>query len=146
MCIRDRTAERHLQALPAPLRQLLDMLRMTACRAATAMAKAVAPALDHPDTARSLLKSVFQGAASLHPDPAAGTLEVRLLHRPTCARDRALEPLLDELNRTRTLFPGTHLRLVCNFLSATEPSPSPATKHPSITDPLLLPDNSSEEV
>ena len=140
------TEAQRLQALPAPLRQLLDMLRMTAYRAETAMASAVAPALDNPDTARSLLKSLFQGAASLHPDPAAGTLEVRLLHRPTRAQDLALAPLLDELNRTGTLFPGTDLRLVYKFLSAADPSPSTATKPPATANPLLLPDNSIEKV
>ena len=41
---------------------------MIAYRAETAMAAAVAPELDNPDTARSLPKSLFRGDASLHPD------------------------------------------------------------------------------
>ena len=72
-------AER-LQALPAPLRLLMDTLRMIAYRAETAMATAVGPKLDNPDTARSLLKALFRCDASLHPDEQAGTLTVRLLH------------------------------------------------------------------
>ena len=112
-------AER-LQALPRALRLLMDTLRMIAYRAETAMATAVAPQLDNPDTARSLLKSLFRGDASLHPDEPAGTLTVRLLHQPTRAQDRALAPLLDELNRTRTVFPGTQLRLVYKTLSDDE--------------------------
>ena len=92
-------AER-LQALPAPLRLLMDTLRMTAYRAETAMATAVAPGLDNPDTARSLLKSLFRSDASLQPDPEHGTLTVRLLHQPTRALDLTLAPLLDELNRS----------------------------------------------
>ena len=74
-----------LQALPKPLRLLMDTLRMIAYRAETAMATAVAPELDNPDTARSQLKSLFRGDASLHPDEQAGTLTVRLLHQPTRA-------------------------------------------------------------
>ena len=129
--------EARLQALPQPLRLLLDTLRMLAYRAETAMTTAVAPALDNPDTARSLLKSLFQADASLHPDESAGTLTVRLLHQPTRAQDRALAPLLDELNRTRTVFPGTHLRLVYRMLSDDLPcsassQPTPANPKPPL--------------
>ena len=129
--------EARLQALPQPLRLLLDTLRMLAYRAETAMTTAVAPALDNPDTARSLLKSLLQADASLHPDESAGTLTVRLLHQPTRAQDRALAPLLDELNRTRTVFPGTHLRLVYRMLSDDLPcsassQPTPANPKPPL--------------
>ncbi len=120
--------EARLQALPQPLRLLLDTLRMLAYRAETAMTTAVAPALDNPDTARSLLKSLFQADASLHADESAGTLTVCLLHQPTRAQDRALAPLLDELNRTRTVFPGTQLRLVYRMLS--DDLPCPASSQP----------------
>ena len=129
--------EARLQALPQPLRLLLDTLRLLAYRAETAMTTAVAPALDNPDTARSLLKSLFQADASLHPDESAGTLTVRLLHQPTRAQDRALAPLLDELNRTRTVFPGTQLRLVYRMLSDDLPcsassQPTPANPKPPL--------------
>ena len=129
--------EARLQALPQPLRLLLDTLRLLAYRAETAMTTAVAPALDNPDTARSLLKSLLQADASLHPDESAGTLTVRLLHQPTRAQDRALAPLLDELNRTRTVFPGTQLRLVYRMLSDDLPcsassQPTPANPKPPL--------------
>ena len=113
-----------MQALPRPLRLLMDTLRMIAYRAEMAMAAAVTPQLDNPDTARSLLKSLFRGDASLHPDEQAGTLTVRLLHQPTRALARALAPLLDELNRPRTDFPGTQLRLVYKTLSDDESCPT----------------------
>lgn len=107
-----------LQALPAPLRQLMHTLRMLAYRAETCMAASLAPGLDNPETARSLLKALFQSDASLLPDPATGTLTVRLLHQASRAQDAALAPLLAELNRTRTAFPGTQLRLVYEFTSS----------------------------
>ena len=123
-----------LQALPAALRQLMQTLRMLAYRAETCMAAALAPELDNPETARSLLKALFQSDASLLPDPAAGTLTVRLLHQASRAQDAALAPLLAELNRTRTVFPGTQLRLVYEFPSsddsqrlASQPLPSGAS-------------------
>lgn len=123
-----------LQALPAPMRQLMQTLRMLAYRAETCMAAALAPELDNPETARSLLKALFQSDASLLPDPAAGTLTVRLLHQASRAQDAALAPLLAELNQTRTVFPGTQLRLVYEFPSsddsqrlASQPLPSAAS-------------------
>ncbi len=127
------TAEQRLQALPEPLRALTDTLRMITCRSETAMAAAVAPALGHPDTVRSLLEALFQTGASLLPDPAAGTLTVRLLHQATRAREAALAPLLDELNQTRTVFPGTSLRLVYEILPA---GPSPPPSSPPRPPPL----------
>ena len=51
--------------LPKPLRRLMDTLCMISYRAETAMTTAVAPGLDNPDTARSLLRSLFRGDASL---------------------------------------------------------------------------------
>ena len=107
-----------LQALPEPLRQMMQTLRMLAYRAETCMAAALAPELDNPATARSLLKALFQSEASLLPDPAAGTLTVRLPHQASRAQDVALAPLLEELNRTRTVFPGTQLRLVYELPSS----------------------------
>ena len=106
------TAEQRLQALPAPLRQFHDALRMIAYRAESQLAVPVAPTIDNPETVRSLLKALFRSDASLRPDPGAGTLAVRLPHLTTRAQDKALAPLIDQLNRTRTVFPGTDLRLV----------------------------------
>jgi len=113
-----------LQALPAALRELSQTLRMLAYRAETCMAAALAPQLDNPETARSLLKALFRSPASLLPDPAAGTLTVRLLHQASRAHDAALAPLLAELNATRTVFPGTQLRLVYELPSSDGSQPT----------------------
>ena len=96
------------------------------------MALVVAPALDSPDTAHRLLKAHFFNDASLRPDTTAVTLTVRLLHLAARAQDQALAPLIEELNRTRTVFPGTQLRLVCETLPPTRPVaplPYPVRQH-----------------
>ena len=103
--------EERLMALPVPLRNLLDSLRMIAYRAETAMAVAVAPELGKPENARALLQALFRSDANLVPDIRAGTLTVQLLHLASRSQDAALAPLLRELNQTRTEFPGTSLRL-----------------------------------
>ena len=136
---RDLPEGEKLQALPAALRQLHDTLRMIAYRAESAMALAVAPELDSPDTARSLLKALFRSDASLRPDPAAGTLTVRLLHLSTRAQDQALAPLLEELNRTRTVFPGTQLRLVYEMPPSEPSRRTVALPRPTAPTPLVAP-------
>ena len=64
--------EERLMALPEPLRNLLDSLRMIAYRAETAMAVAVAPELGKPENARALLQALFRSDANLVPDIRAG--------------------------------------------------------------------------
>ena len=117
------SANERPQALAEPLRVLLDAVRMLAYRAETRMAAALAPGLSRPETARSLIKALLCSDASLVPDATAGTLTVRLLHQASRGQDRALLPLLQELNQTRTRYPGTHLRLVFEILPDTAASP-----------------------
>ena len=112
----DLPEDERLKALAEPLRDLLDAVRMIAYRAETRLAAALAPGLSRPETARTLVKALFRSDASILPDPAAGTLTVRLLHQASRGHDDALAPLLEELNQTRTLYPGTDLRLIYEIL------------------------------
>ena len=112
----DLPADQRPQALAEPLRSLLDAVRMIAYRAETRLAAALAPGLSRPETARTLVKALLRTDASILPDPVAGTLRVRLLHQASQGQDAALAPLLEELNQTRTLYPGTDLRLVYEIL------------------------------
>ena len=50
--------------------------------------------------------------ANIIPQPDAGILRIQLLGLGSDACDRMLAPLIEELNATRTLYPGTELRLV----------------------------------
>ena len=121
----DLEGDERPQALPAPLRDLLATLRMLACRAETRMAGQPGPGIGSPETARSLLRALFERPASLRPDPAAGTLVVRLMPMATQARDEALARLVAELNRSETIYPATDLRLVCELPVETEPPAPP---------------------
>ena len=67
----------------------------------------------------------LQSDASLRPDPAAGTLTVQLLHTACRAHDEAVAALIEQLNRTATIYPGSSLRLVYEIL------PGPAPESPS---------------
>lgn len=101
---------RRYEALPEPLRQLLLNLKMIAYRAETELLATGQPE-DRP-LQRSALQALFRTPAHLDPDPAAGVLRVRILRQASAAADRGLEPLLEELNASRTVYPGTDLRLV----------------------------------
>ena len=90
----------------------------------------LAPHLGKPAEVRALIRALLQSDASLRPDPAAGTLTVQLQHTACRAHDEALAALLEELNRTQTLYPDTGLRLVYEMLPlATPESPSQPSKN-----------------
>ncbi len=79
--------DERLDALPSSEKLLLDIVRMIAYRAETRMMSAVAAAQGAKQRPRRPLAELFQSDADI-----AG--------------------LLDELNRTRTIFPGTGLRMI----------------------------------
>lgn len=101
-----------LDALPSGERLLLDIVRMIAYRAETRMMPAVADAQGRKQRARRPLAELFQADADIIPEPENGILRVRILGTASDAGDAAIAGLLDELNRTRTAFPGTGLRMI----------------------------------
>ena len=101
-----------LDALPSGERLLLDVVRMIAYRAETRMMPAVADAQGSKTRPRRPLAELFRSDADIIPDPENGILRVRILGTASDAADAAIAGLLDELNRTRTAFPGTALRMV----------------------------------
>ncbi len=61
---------------------------------------------------RRPLAELFRSEADIVPDPESGILRVRILGTASNAGDAAIAGLLEELNQTRTVFPGTGLRMV----------------------------------
>ncbi len=104
-----------LDALPSGERLLLDVIRMIACRAETRMMPAVADAQGARQRPRRPLAELFRSEADIVPDPENGILRVRILGTASDAGDAAIAGLLEELNQTRTVFPGAGLRLVCEL-------------------------------
>ncbi len=101
-----------LDALPSRERLLPGIVRMIACRAETRMMPAVAGAQGRKQRPRRPLAELFRSDADIIPEPDSGVLRVRVLGTASNAGDAALRGLLDELTQTRTLFPGTGLRMV----------------------------------
>lgn len=101
-----------LDALPSHERLLLDVIRMIAYRAETTMMPAVAQAQGGKQRPRRPLAELFRSQADIVPDPEYAILRVRILGTASDAGNAAIAGLLDELNHTRTIFPGTALRVV----------------------------------
>ncbi len=76
------------------------------------MMPAVADAQGKKQRPRRLLAELFQSEADIVPEPENGILRVRIIGTASNSGDAAIAGLLEELTRTRTVFPGTGLRMV----------------------------------
>lgn len=110
-------AEDQFKKLGTKSKYFIDTIKLIAYRAETAMVNTIRPAMRHPDEARSLLRSLYAAEADLLPDHEKRILTVRL-HQPAnrCSAD-TIEKLCQELNATKTKYPGTDLRLVYEMVS-----------------------------
>ena len=93
-------------------KHFVDTIKMIAYRAESSMASVLRENPARSDDARSPLRQIFQTEANLLPGLTANTLTGRLHHLTHAAHDKAIQDLLDELNATQTVFPGTSLTLV----------------------------------
>ncbi len=108
----DLPVERQPEALPPAKRLFTDLVRMIGYRAETRMMPLVGGDSADQPTARRLLRTLLSADANLIPDDSQSVLRVELLGLANGATERALRPVLDELNRSRTCYPGTELRMV----------------------------------
>ena len=108
----DLSEQDKLDALPVGGRLFMDVVRMIAYRAETRMMTPVIGAQGKKPNARRLLRALLTSDANIIPEPAQDILRIQLLGLGSDACDRMLAPLIEELNATRTIYPGTELRLV----------------------------------
>ena len=114
-----------LDALPVGGRLFLDVVRMIAYRAETRMMVPVITTQGKKPNARRLLRALLTSDANIIPVPAKGILRIQLLGLGSDACDRMLAPLVEELNATRTIYPGTDLTLVYELAGDPPPAVSP---------------------
>lgn len=121
----DNLAEdQKFERLAPSRKRLTDTVKLVAYRAETALAMIVREELSHTDEARCLIRDLFRSDADIHPDEAAGVLEVRLHTLANPRSNRATQHLLDHLNAAESTYPGTRLRLTYTMAA---PSPNAAT-------------------
>lgn len=102
-------------------KHLIDTVKMIAYRAETSMAHVLREQMSRRDDARSLLREIYRTEADLIPNDIDKTLTVRLHHLANHCSDVAVRHLCEELNSTKTQFPGTELRLVYELVSSLNP-------------------------
>jgi hypothetical protein len=110
--VNDLPEEHKFKQLSTQSKHLVDIIKMTAYRAETAMANSIREAMSHPNEARTLLCALYKTEADLLPDLDKQTLTIRLHHSASVMSDKVIEKLCIELNATEALFPRTNLRMV----------------------------------
>ena len=90
----------------------VDCRSIVAYRAETRMMPAVAQAQGKSQRPRRHLRALLQAAADIFREPDNGILRIRILGTASDAGDNAIAALLQELDQTNTIFPGTSLRMV----------------------------------
>jgi hypothetical protein len=105
-------------ALRSEKKHFIDTLKLIACRAETAMAGLAREHMARHDDARSLLRQLYESAVDLQPDQENKTLTVRLHHLSARGHDTVIARLCEDLTATETVFPGTDLRLIFQFVGS----------------------------
>lgn len=113
----DLPAEDRFRRLGTKSKHLIDTIKMIAYRAETAMASIVRETMSRTDDARSLLRAIYATEVDLLPDYEAETLTVRLHQLANWSSGKTVQDLCRELTDTRTVFPGTHLRLIYEMVT-----------------------------
>lgn len=116
--IGDLPEEDRFKQLATESKHLIDAIKMIAYRAETAMVNTLRPGVRRKDDIRSLVRSIYATEADFIPDHEANTLTVRLHQFANRRSVESVIRLCRELNDTRTIFPGTQLRLVYELVSA----------------------------
>lgn len=109
--------ESRFERLSTQSKHLIDVIKMVAYRAETAMVQIVRERMTRHDDARSLLRAIYQTEADLVPDQQAKTLTVRLHPLASASSDEVLRHLCNEINATQTTYPGTDLRVIYELVS-----------------------------
>jgi prepilin-type processing-associated H-X9-DG protein len=110
--------EARFDRLSTQSKHFIDIIKMIAYRAETAMAQILRQNMTRHDDARSLLRAIYSTEVDIVPDPQANTLTIRLHPLANTSSDLAVRHLCAELNTTETLFPGTELRLIYDLVSS----------------------------
>ena len=92
-------------------KNLVDVIKMVAYRAETAMANLITNENDSFSDARSLLQTLFITSANLIPDYNNNILNVQIHNLSTRALDLKLDKLIIKLNNSQMKYPGSDMLL-----------------------------------
>jgi DNA-binding transcriptional regulator/RsmH inhibitor MraZ len=98
-------------------KQLMDTIKMIGYWAESSLANQIRPLMKNPEEARSIIRSIYQSNADLIVDKQNNRLCIRLHHSNFASVDNIMRVLLDALNKTETIFPGSDLKIHYNLVS-----------------------------
>ncbi|MBF0290147.1 MAG: hypothetical protein HQM14_20210 [SAR324 cluster bacterium] len=104
--------------LSSSSKHFVDTIKMIAYRSESGMASTLRETMSREDDARSLLRGIYNSEADIIPDDKAKTLTVRLHHMANQSSTAAIWYLCNELNKTKTVFPGTEYRMIFKQVSS----------------------------
>jgi hypothetical protein len=85
-----------------------DTIKMVAYRAETALTRLLMPHYArNQEEGRALVCEILQTRANVLPDPKTNTLFIQMHPLANARSSRAMQALCEELNKTKTLYPGT---------------------------------------
>ncbi|TQC39000.1 helix-turn-helix domain-containing protein [Rhodococcus sp. WS4] len=102
------------QVLETETKLIHHAIRIAAFNTAQSLARAVRVGTGYAraaDEAHTLIRTALAGSGDIVPDPATGTLHIRLDPLPTPRQTDAIAELCALLNDTGTVYPGTDLTL-----------------------------------
>jgi hypothetical protein len=117
--IKDLPEDIKFQTFHGGRKKIIDIIKMICYRSEVAMANLILPELTlyDRDTARSTIKNIFKTPADIHPDYENKKLTISLHYMNNCKTNKIVQCLMDQLNKTQCVFPGTALLLFYKFVS-----------------------------
>ena len=114
-------AEQKIKRLLPVRKQLMDTIKMIAYRAETGLCGLLREELGRVEDARPLVRDLFRRDVNLCPQPEQGRLLVEVHHMTNPQADHAVAKLLEKLNATQCVYPGTNLTLHFTLVSPQMP-------------------------
>lgn len=117
--IKDLPEDVKFRTLHGGRKKFIDIIKMICYRAEVVMANLIVPELTlyDRDTARSIIKNIFQASADIFPDYENKRLTVCLHHTNNRKTDIIVQFLMDQLNKTQCTFPSSELEIFYKFVS-----------------------------
>lgn len=98
-------------------KQVLDIIKMIAYRAETALANIVRPFMSRKSEARAVIQQLLKTEVDIKVDEKKEILEISLHNLANKYSDRLVKRICDILNETETVFPGTNLMMFYKLVS-----------------------------
>ncbi len=92
-------------------RLLFNTIKMIDYRAETGMSLMLKEFLNRDQDARAIIRELFKTEADIYPDQENKIISVRIHRMTTMRNDEAVKKLLEKLNETETIFPGTDMKM-----------------------------------